>query len=107
MADTGIEGPQACLKGVRHCFGIATVVAGVPLPTIATALGHANLQTTTVYTTVALLEERNFSPGCGSKRRIRPDPASESLRREPVTRMARSLARKLGPSCELHALRES
>ena len=57
MADAGIEGPQACPKGLRHGFGIA---AGVPLPTIASALGHANLQTTAVYTTAAGLEARNF-----------------------------------------------
>ena len=34
--------------------------AGVPLPTVATALGHSNLQTTAVYTTVAGLEARDF-----------------------------------------------
>ena len=60
MADAGIEGPHACPKGLRHGFGIAAVAAGVPLPTIATALGHANLQTTTVYTTAAGLEAREF-----------------------------------------------
>ena len=60
MTDAGIEGPQACPKGLRHGFGIATVAAGVPLPTIAAALGHANLQTTAVYTTAAGLEARDF-----------------------------------------------
>ena len=51
MTDAGIEGLQACPKGLRHGFGIAAVAADVPLPTIAAVLGHANLQTTTVYTT--------------------------------------------------------
>ena len=60
MTDAGIEGPQACPKGLRHGFGIAAVAAGVPLPTIAAALGHANLQTTAVYTTAAGLEARDF-----------------------------------------------
>ena len=41
MADAGVEDPQACPKGLRHGFGIAAVAAGVPLPTIAAALGHA------------------------------------------------------------------
>ena len=61
MADAGgVEGPQACPKGLRHGFGIAAVAAGVPLPTIAAALGHANLQTTAIYTTAAGLEARDF-----------------------------------------------
>ena len=60
MADAGIEGPQACPKGLRHGFGIAAVAAGVLLPTIAAALSHANLQTTAVYTTAAGLEAREF-----------------------------------------------
>ena len=60
MTDAGIEGPQACPKGLRHGFGIAAVAAGVPLPTIAAALGHANLQTTAVYTTASGLEAREF-----------------------------------------------
>ncbi len=41
-------------------FGIAAVAAGVPLPTIAAALGHANLPTTAIYTTAAGLEARDF-----------------------------------------------
>ena len=36
------------------------VAAGVPLPTTAAALGHANLQTTAVYTTAVGLEARDF-----------------------------------------------
>ena len=60
MADAGVEGPQACSKGLRHGFGIAAVAAGVPLPTVAAALGHANLQTTAIYTTAADLEARDF-----------------------------------------------
>ena len=60
MADAGIEGPQACPKSFRHDFGIAAVAAGVPLPTIAAALGHANLQTTAVYTTAAGLFPGSF-----------------------------------------------
>ena len=60
MADAGIEGRQACPKGLHPGFGIAAVAAGVPLPTIAAALGHADLQTTAVYTTAVGLEARDF-----------------------------------------------
>ena len=60
MTDAGIEGPQACPKDLQHGFGIAAVAVGVPLPTIAAALGHANLQTTAVYTTASGLEAREF-----------------------------------------------
>ena len=48
MAAAGVEGPQACPKGLRHGFGFAA------------ALGHANLQTTAIYTTAAGLEARDF-----------------------------------------------
>ena len=48
MRIAGIEGPQACPKGLRHGFEIAAVTAGMPLPTIAAALGHADLATTAV-----------------------------------------------------------
>ena len=51
MAQAGIAGPQACPRGLRHSFGVAAVTAGVPLPTIAAVLGHADLSTTAIYTT--------------------------------------------------------
>ena len=40
MRGAGVEGPQACPRGLRHSFGVAAVTAGVPLPTIATVLGQ-------------------------------------------------------------------
>ena len=30
MRDAGIDGPQACPRGLRHSFGVAAVTAGVP-----------------------------------------------------------------------------
>ena len=36
------------------------VSASRPSPPVAAALGHANLQTTAIYTTAAGLEERDF-----------------------------------------------
>ena len=62
MAEAGIESPLACPKGSRHGFSIAAVAAGVQLPRIAAALGHANLQTTAVYTTAACLKALDFPP---------------------------------------------
>ena len=53
-----IEGPQACPKGLRHGFGIAAVTVGVPLPTIAAVLGHADTATTAIYTTAEGVEAR-------------------------------------------------
>ena len=75
MAEAGIEGPQACPKGLRHGFGIAAVAASVPLPTIAAALGHANLQTTAVYTSAADLKAWDFLAR-GPRSRIRHLKAS-------------------------------
>ena len=60
MTAAGISGPQACPKGLRHGFGIAAVTAGVPLPTIAAVLGHADIATTAIYTTAVGVEARGF-----------------------------------------------
>ena len=60
MVSASIEGPQACPKGLRHGFGIAAVTAGVPLPTIAAVLGHADIATTAIYTTAVGAEAREF-----------------------------------------------
>ena len=51
MTDAGLRGPAACPKGLRHSFGVAAVAAGVPLPIIASILGHADIKTTAIYTT--------------------------------------------------------
>ena len=48
MRTAGIEGPQACPRGLRHSHGVAAVTAGVPLPTVAAVLGHASLTTTAI-----------------------------------------------------------
>lgn len=60
MTAAGVSGPQACPKGLRHGFGIAAVTAGVPLPTIAAVLGHADIATTAIYTTAVGVEARQF-----------------------------------------------
>lgn len=60
MRTAGIEGPQACPRGLRHSYGVAAVTAGVPLPTIAAVLGHASLTTTAIYTTAIGAEAREL-----------------------------------------------
>ena len=60
MRSAGIEGPQACPRGLRHAFGVAAVEAGVPLPTIAAMLGHASLNTTAIYTTAVGAQAREL-----------------------------------------------
>lgn len=58
MEDAGIHGPQASPKGLRHGFGVAAVEAGVPLNLIQRWLGHASLETTSIYTQVIGAEEK-------------------------------------------------
>ena len=60
MAAAGIEGPQACPRGLRHGYGVAAVTAGVPLPTVAAVLGHASLETTAIYTTAIGAQAREL-----------------------------------------------
>ena len=60
MTGADIEGPQASAKGLRHAFGVAAVESGVPLPTIAAVLGHAQITTTAIYTTAVGTEARTF-----------------------------------------------
>ena len=61
MHTAGIEGPQACPKGLRHAYGVVAVTAGVPLPTVAAVLGHASLNTTAIYTTAIGAEARELA----------------------------------------------
>ena len=58
MTTADIDGPQASAKGLCHGFGVAAIEAGVPLPTIAAVLGHANIETTAIYTTAIGMEAR-------------------------------------------------
>ena len=47
-------------RGLRHSYGVAAVAAGVPLPTVASVLGHASLNTTAIYTTVVGAQAREL-----------------------------------------------
>ena len=75
MDCAGISGPQACPKGLRHAFGIAAVSAGVPLPTIAAALGHADISTTAIYTTAVGIEAHAFLARMWTAPPLNPEPS--------------------------------
>ena len=60
MARASVAGPQACPRGLRHAYGVACVQNGVPLTTIAAALGHADLASTAIYATAIGAEAREL-----------------------------------------------
>ena len=50
LIDAGIpEGPHRTPKGLRHGFGIAATVQGVPINMLQKWMGHADLKTTAIY----------------------------------------------------------
>jgi integrase/recombinase XerD len=59
MAATGLDGPQASPKGLRHGFGVAAVSAGIPL--VQKWLGHAQLATTAIYADAVDAEEKDLA----------------------------------------------
>ena len=58
MLISDIEGVHATPKGLRHGFGVASVLNDVPLPTLKKWLGHEKLETTAIYTQAVGEEER-------------------------------------------------
>ncbi|MEJ7927041.1 tyrosine-type recombinase/integrase [Sphingobium sp. AN641] len=58
MHRAGIEGPQATPKGFRHGFGCHGVGSGLPESLVGRLLGHANPNSTRIYTLVRDDEER-------------------------------------------------
>ena len=61
MDAAGVTGMHATPKGLRHGFGIRSVVSGVPLVMTQKWLGHANLATTAIYTNATGPEEREIA----------------------------------------------
>lgn len=58
MHRAGINGVRATPRGLRHAFGVGTLAAGVPLNIVQRLLGHASIETTTIYTAASGPEER-------------------------------------------------
>ena len=61
MGLAGISGPQATAKGLRHCFAIAALEAGVPLNLVQRWLGHERMETTAIYANALGDEERRLA----------------------------------------------
>lgn len=61
MSTAGITGPAAMPKGLRHAFGVAAFRASVPPHLVQRWLGHASLETTTIYGDVVGKEEQEFA----------------------------------------------
>jgi len=61
MGQSGINGRQACPRGLRHAFGIGTLQAGVPLNLAQRWLGHARISTTAIYADAVGPEEIGFA----------------------------------------------
>jgi integrase len=56
-----IRGPQATAKGLRHGFGIANAENNIPIGTTRRWMGHARIETTTIYQRAVGREERAFA----------------------------------------------
>jgi integrase/recombinase XerD len=61
MAAAGLDGVHASPQGLRHGFGVAAVIAGIPLNQMQKWLGHAQLSTTAVYAQAVGTEEKDIA----------------------------------------------
>ncbi len=61
MEAADISGAHASPKGLRHAFGVHALVKDIPLPLLQRWMGHANLETTSIYLQVIGNEERGFA----------------------------------------------
>ncbi len=61
MKQARIAGTMASPKGLRHGFAVACIGKNIPLTTVQKWMGHARLETTTIYLGVSGDEERNFA----------------------------------------------
>lgn len=58
MHEAGIDGRKASPKGLRHGFGVHATLSGVQLHMLCRWMGHASVETTSIYATVCGREER-------------------------------------------------
>lgn len=61
MHNAGVEGRQACARGLRHGFAIGALQAQVPLNLAQRWLGHAQISTTAIYAAACGPEELGFA----------------------------------------------
>lgn len=60
MRDSSVTGQRACPRGLRHAFGVGSLLAGVPLSLAQRWLGHARISTTAIYASASGPEELYF-----------------------------------------------
>lgn len=61
MREAGISGQHASPKGLRHGFGCHAVMNGIPLPVLQKWLGHSDIRTTAIYTSICGREEMTLA----------------------------------------------
>lgn len=61
MQVAGIDGIRATPKGLRHGFAVACIQNGIPISTLRKWMGHARLESTTVYLDLVGDEERSLA----------------------------------------------
>jgi len=61
MDEAGIQGDQACPKGLRHSFGVHCAFSNVAMPLCQKWMGHADIKTTAIYYQIVGKEEREMA----------------------------------------------
>ena len=61
MRASGITGPKASPKGLRHGFAIASLLEKIPITTVKKWMGHTRLETTEIYLNANGAEERDLA----------------------------------------------
>ncbi len=61
MEAAELDGAHASPKGLRHGFGVAAVLAGIPLNLVQKWLGHAQISTTAIYADAVGAEEQDIA----------------------------------------------
>ena len=61
LSCAAIEGIHACPRGLRHGFGVAVALSKVPVTLLQRWMGHARLETTSIYLDVTGEEEREMA----------------------------------------------
>lgn len=99
MASAGVSGGYATPKGLRHGFAVRAIQAQVPLTLVQRWLGHADIKTTAIYTSVIGPEEREIAARMWAKKqpaerrrsRSRPELADVPDRdeNEPLDRLGK------------------
>ena len=69
MTMAGLSGIRACARGLRHSFGVSLIMAKVPLTSVQTWMGHADMATTRIYLDLDATEDRAIAERMWSQHR--------------------------------------